>query len=435
MKLKISNTQFYKRHNYEIQKYLNYSNVLHIINLNSKDKITEDISNKIYVDPQNIFKDNNLSDTQKFNVIILTDVLESTNDLGDLFLELNNLLLPGGKLIISSINTKWILLVKLLEFLKIKQNSNKLSYIHINKISTIAKISNFEFIRSYTRQFLPFSFFYLGNLINKVFETLFFYLNIGIKTYVILRKVEEVESKKTKTIIIPAKNEEGNLLELFNRIPNKEDFEIIFSCGISNDRTIEVCKQIIHKNENLDIKFHLQSKKGKANAVWESINKTQGELIAILDSDLSVDPEIIPSFFEVLEKNQADFVNGSRLVYEMEKGSMRFINLIGNRVFQNLISLMIKQAITDTLCGTKVFKRELLKNIDWWRENFNLFDPFGDFDLLFTAAFFSEKIVEIPVHYKARTYGVTQISRFRDGFKLIKYFSKSFFAFNSSTIR
>ena len=119
----------------------------------------------------------------------------------------------------------------------------------------------------------------------------------------------------------------------------------------------------------------------------------------------------------------------------MEKGSMRFINLIGNRVFQNLISLMIKQAITDTLCGTKVFKRELLKNIDWWRKNYNLLDPFGDFDLLFTAAFFSEKIVEIPVHYKARTYGVTQISRFRDGFKLIKYFSKSFFAFNSSTIR
>ena len=138
------------------------------------------------------------------------------------------------------------------------------------------------------------------------------------------------------------------------------------------------------------------------------------------------------NFFEIIDNNYGDFVNGTRLIYQMEKGAMRLINLIGNRLFQNIVSIIAKRQLTDSLCGTKVFKKDLIMKLNWWQKTNKLHDPFGDFDLIFTAAYFSEKIIELPIHYKSRTYGKTQISRFRDGYKLIKYLFKSFFIFSSS---
>ena len=160
--------------------------------------------------------------------------------------------------------------------------------------------------------------------------------------------------------------------------------------------------------------------------------RKKGEVIAILDADISVEPETLSQFFEIIDNNYADFVNGSRLIYEMEEGAMRSINKFGNRLFQFLISQVTKTHLTDSLCGTKVFKRELIEKIFWWQKTFNLNDPFGDFDMIFTASYTGQKVAEYPVKYKARTYGKTQISRFKDGYKLIKYFLKSFVVFNTS---
>ena len=141
---------------------------------------------------------------------------------------------------------------------------------------------------------------------------------------------------------------------------------------------------------------------------------------------MSVDPEKLTDFFDVIELNRADFVNGTRLIYPMEKGSMRLLNNFGNRTFQLLISLIVNLPLTDSLCGTKVFKRSLIEKIKHWQNTLKIEDPFCDFDLLFSAAYSGEKILEVPIHYRARTYGKTQISRFKDGFKLIKYLIKSF---------
>ena len=166
--------------------------------------------------------------------------------------------------------------------------------------------------------------------------------------------------------------------------------------------------------------------------MWEAAEVSKGDVLAILDSDISVDPEELEHFFEIIEKNFADFVNGTRLIYEMEKGSMRFINKIGNRFFQYFIGKIINEPITDSLCGTKVFKKNLIKNINWWQQTYRMHDPFGDFDLLFAASYSGAKILEYPIHYRARKYGVTQISRFKDGFKLIRYLIKSFIVINTS---
>ena len=432
MVLKSMNKEFYRRHNSELERYLFSTSSLHIINKNSKTKIDENYSEKLYFDTSSDIDSQIKNIDKKFDVIVVTDVLEIYDDIY-LFLEkLNHLLEDNGKLILSSINTRWGNFIKIAELLGLKSKTDNFSYIHLNKIEKISNGAGFDLVETITRQFFPYKFIYIGNIINKILELLLFYFKLGVKTYIVLRKISIKEKHLSKTIIIPAKNEEGNLEELVSRIPKFENCEIIFSIGKSSDSTLEVAKNIKVKNTDFNIKLIEQSKNGKANAVWEAITLSSGDVLAILDSDISVDPETLTDFFKIIESNSADFVNGTRLVYEMEKGSMRMINKFGNRLFQFLIGKIINEDLTDSLCGTKVFKKDLIKKIFWWQDNFNLKDPFGDFDLIFAASYTGQKILEYPIHYRTRKYGTTQISRFRDGFKLVKYLSKSFIVFNSS---
>ena len=434
MNFNISNKEFYSRHNSELERYLNGEKSLHLINIKSKRKIFEKNSKKIYLNLEKDYLKVLNEINEKYTTIVLTDIVELTQNLYEVFKIIENILLPNGKLVISSLNTKWGLILKLLEYFNFKDRNHNYSYIHIKKIQNITSSFGFEYIKSNTRQFIPFKFFGFGNILNNILEIILYKFNFGIKTYFVFRKQHQNRSNFSRCILIPAKNEEGNLNSLFNRIPNKEITQFIFSIGKSEDNTLEKANEIKNLNSSLDIKVFEQSKTGKANAVWESLQYVSADVIAILDADISVDPETLDEFFEIIENNNSDFVNGTRLVYEMEKSAMRYINKKGNVFFQFIVSLIIGKKLTDSLCGTKVFKRQLLEKIIWWQNKFNLKDPFGDFDLIFTAAITGQKITEYPVHYKSRTYGTTQIKRFRDGFKLLIYLFRSFLIFNSTKL-
>ena len=429
--MKISNKTFYKRHSLELRRFLVLENSLHIINENSKSKIEDDISHKIYLNPEKLdYKQIKFS--KKYDTIIFTDILESGTDIYKLLQLAKENLSTSGKLIVTSLNTKYIHVSNLLESLNLKNKNIKQSYVASKKISNIASGVGFEYINTISKQIIPFRLFGLGTILNITLELLFFRFMLGVRTYTIFRNNESIKIEKSKSIIIPAKNEEGNLPELVKRIPKFNNCEIIIVCGDSTDSTLITSENIKKEYQDFNISVLEQTGKGKANAVWEAVRETTGEVIAILDADISVEPETLEQFFEIIDNNYADFVNGSRLIYQMEANAMRRINKFGNRLFQFLISQVTRTHLTDSLCGTKVFKRELIEKIFWWQETFGLKDPFGDFDLIFSASFTGQKISEYPINYKARTYGKTQISRFRDGLKLIRYFLKSFIVFNSS---
>jgi len=430
MKIKIPNKTFYQRHSREVLRFTNNEDSLHIINIKSKDKIYGDTSEKIYLDFDN--KEIDLNTSKKYDVIVLTDIVEVHTDIFFLLSKLSQILNPTGKLIITSFNSKYKIIIKILELLRLKDANIKYSYIQNKKIRNITSGLGYDYLSSYTKQILPFKLLGLGSFVNGVLEATLSFLSIGIKTYSVFRVQNSDVKKHTKAIIIPAKNEEGNLKNIINRIPKNEKYEIIIPCSESKDNTVSVAKNISEQEKYFTIKTFTQTGKGKANAVWEAMEKIDSEVVAILDADISVDPETIPVFFEIIDKNNADFVNGTRLIYEMERGSMRYLNHLGNRVFQYFVGKIISQPLTDSLCGTKVFKRDLYKKIIWWQHNSSALDPFGDFDLIFTAAFTGQKIIEYPIHYRTRTYGKTQISRFRDGYKLIKYLFKSFKVFKTS---
>ncbi len=433
---RLSSKYYYLRHENEIKRFLSKnSNWVHIINKdNSFKNFTESKENLLLVDLDlNLNEQFRNIEEQRYDLIVITDIFEVTDDIYELLNSLNKLLTNSGKILINSINTKWNFFLLLFEFFKIKKISRPRSYIHLKKIYSISESSGFEIVRSYTRQIFPFKLFGIGNFLNDFLEILLFKLNLGVNNYLLLSKIEKEKKTYSKTIIVPAKNEELNLEPIINRIPIfSSDYEIILICSKSIDKTVETAYLLQKKYKDLPIKVIEQKSKGKGPGVLEAIEISNHELITILVSDLSVDPETLPMFFEIIEKGRADFVNGTRFVYKMEDGAMRKLNSVGNLFFQYIISIVISNKLTDSLCGTKVFKKELIGHMSEWNNGLFIKDPFGDFDFIFSAAYSGNKILEYPVHYKARVYGTTQISRFSDGIKLLFYFLNSLIVFNSS---
>ncbi len=278
MYLKLSNKTFYKRHNSELDRYIEYRNSLHIINLKSKNKITNKATKTIYID----FENENFKEIaeleDKFEVVVLTDIFEVTDDVIGLLKHISNKLLPNGKLLLSSINQKYFLLSRTLEKLSFKDSNNNFSYVNNQKISRIVTSQGFEYVKTSSKQIFPFKLLNIGNLINTILESIFYFLNIGIKTYSLFRLVESDNNNiiKSKSIIIPAKNEEGNLKNLLKRIPKDKKYELIIACGESQDGTLKVANEIANTNTDFNIQVIEQSGTGKANAVWEAAERANG---------------------------------------------------------------------------------------------------------------------------------------------------------------
>ena len=196
--------------------------------------------------------------------------------------------------------------------------------------------------------------------------------------------------------------------------------EIIFVEGHSTDGTWEEVERVKRLYSDLDIQSIRQPGEGKGDAVRAAFERAKGDVLMILDADLTVPPEDLPKFFEAIATGRGEFINGSRLIYGMEDQAMRFLNYLANHVFASVFTYLMNQKLTDTLCGTKVLKRIDYERISANREYFGDFDPFGDFDLIFGANKLNLKVIEVPIRYANREYGTTQISRFRHGLLLLK---------------
>lgn len=431
--LKLNSSTFYKNHSLELKKFLNSNyETLHIID---GDENLESLFNESTIlfakNKSNLFE--NTKSNKSYDQLIMTNFIENSQDFLKNFIEYEKILKTENKLIISAINSKWNFMVTLLSKLKIIKSERPKNYITKKTVENTFKGLDYTLTKSYTRQIFPFKFFYLGTLFNIFLEILFFRFNLGLKSYFIFVKNQDSQNNiKSKTLIIPAKNEAGNLEELIERINLENKTQIIFVIAESKDDTFNVANNIAKSNKKYDFTVLEQKSNGKKNAVNEALPFAKNNLVAILDSDISVDPEELVNFFEIIEKNLADFVNGTRLIYSMESGAMRLLNNFGNRVFQKFVSFVIKENITDTLCGTKVFKKELIHNILEWDKSLKFKDPFGDFNFIFAASTIGERIVDYPIHYRSRTYGSPQISRFRDGYKLFLNFLNSIVKLNAS---
>lgn len=236
----------------------------------------------------------------------------------------------------------------------------------------------------------------------------------------------QLHQEHSVSIVIPCRNERGTIEHAVKRLPQFGTFqELIFVDGNSHDQTFEEIQRIQNCYPEKKIFALRQTGRGKANAVREGLRIASGDIVMILDSDLTTPPEEMTKFYQLLISKQAEFVNGSRLIYPMEKGAMQFLNLVANYSFALGFSWLARQRMQDTLCGTKVLWKRDYEKIIFLRDQMGIYDPFGDFDLILGAIQLSLKIMDMPVHYKNRMYGSTQIRRFYNGYQLLKIFLQS----------
>jgi len=283
-------------------------------------------------------------------------------------------------------------------------------------------LADFETVKREWRQLVPRSLFGFGSFINRFIGTLPLIRRLALRNYLVARPVRDVKLRQVSTtVLIPCRNERGNIENAVKRLPDFcEDLEILFVEGNSQDGTLDEIHRVIEAYPDKDIKVLVQDGKGKGDAVRKGFEHARGDILMILDADLTVPPEDLTKFYKAITSGKAEYINGTRLVYPMDDQAMRFLNFWANRTFSVLFTWLLNQRLTDTLCGTKVLTKKNYEKIVANRSYFGDFDPFGDFDLIFGAAKLNLKMVEVPIRYAAREYGETQISRFRHGWLLLK---------------
>ncbi|MGH2670853.1 MAG: glycosyltransferase family 2 protein, partial [bacterium] len=294
-------------------------------------------------------------------------------------------------------------------------------------VRNLLQLSGFEVLTSTARVLTPKRIPLLTLFLNGFLANLWPFNHLCLTYWVVARPAPEHVDDPAVTVVCPCRNEEGHIAALVDRLPEfGSQLELVFVEGHSTDDTRgEIVRQIA-AHPNRDLRLVEQQGRGKGDAVRAGFSAAKHDVLMILDGDLSVAPEELPKFYRAVVEGRADLVNGSRLVYDVEPGAMRFINMLGNRVFSRLFESITGQHVKDTLCGTKVLRRDDYERIAQGRSYFGDFDPFGDFDLLFGSARLGFKILDLPVRYQPRIYGETNISRWRHGLLL---FRMTFFAF------
>jgi SAM-dependent methyltransferase len=357
-----------------------------------------------------------------FDYIIIADTIGMFEDIDSTLRLVHDLCGPATRLIVSYYSHVWEPALKFAELLGLRRKQPRINFISTADFLNLMDLSDLEVITHEQRQFLPFRLFGIGTFINRYIAPLPGIRQLCLRTYIIGRPVLKLDRKLSASILVPCRNEKGNIENAILRMPRFGTHqEILFVEGNSRDGTFEECERVRDAyRDSWDIKVLKQDGKGKGDAVRKGFSAATCDVLMILDADLTMPPEALPKFHTILETGKAEFVNGTRLIYPMEQEAMRPLNLIANRCFAYLFSYLVNTRMTDTLCGTKVLLRKDYEVLARERSYFGDFDPFGDFDLIFGAAKQNLKIIETPIHYKARTFGETQISRFRDGWLLLK---------------
>ena len=357
-----------------------------------------------------------------FDFIVLSDTVGSLDDVQATLSNLHRLCHAQTRVVISYYNRLWAPVLRVGQRLGLQMPQREQNWLSGRDIANILTLADYDVVRLDSRQLLPRKAFGLGRLVNRYIGTLPGVRSAALRSYVVARSLDaRLSDSPSASVIVPCRNEAGNVAAAVERTPRFcDDLEFIFVEGHSSDDTFDEVERVIETHPEIDIKLARQDGIGKGDAVRKGFALARGDVLMILDADLTTPPEDLPKFYSAVAAGRGELVMGSRLVYPMEEDAMRTLNTAGNKFFSLVFTWLLNQRITDTLCGTKVLTRRDYDRISAGRGYFGEFDPFGDFDLIFGAAKQNLKIVEVPVRYRARTYGSTQISRFRHGLLLLR---------------
>jgi SAM-dependent methyltransferase len=361
---------------------------------------------------------------ETFDYVILSNLVGHLPDVQHSLEEIKKVCRADTRIIITYYNQLWQPILALADRVGLHTPEPPANWLAPADLENLLVLTDFEPIRSGLKCPVPVGIPLVSTFLNRTLSVIPGIRLLGLITYVIARPAGILLSPEPSvTVVIPCRNEKGNIEDAVRRTPNMgAHTEILFVDGNSTDGTAEEIERVIEASgKDHDIRLmHQGTGVGKGDAVRKGFAAAKGDVLMILDADLTVPPEDLPKFFHALVTSRGEFINGTRLVYPMEKEAMRFLNYLGNRFFSSAFTWIVGQRFRDTLCGTKVLTRRHYEMIAAGRSYFGDFDPFGDFDLIFGAAKLNLKIIEVPIRYRERTYGRTNISRFRHGLLLLR---------------
>lgn len=361
------------------------------------------------------------SSGEPFDYILLSDLVNDLEDVQRVLARLQSLAHARTRLVLNFFNYLWQPVLKAAEAAGAKAPTLPQNWLSRADMENLLLLSGWDLIKRDTRILWPARTPIWERLLNRWVAPLVPHLCLTIVLVARPQRQLPLARDYRCSVVIPARNESGNIEAAVRRTPQMGlGTEIIFVEGHSSDDTWREIERVAKAYPDRSIRALKQSGRGKGNAVREGFAVARGELLFILDADLTVPPEELPKFYETARSGIGEFINGVRLVYPMEQQAMRFLNMVANKVFGLSFSWLLGQPIKDTLCGTKVLLRSDYESIAASRAYFGEFDPFGDFDLLFGAAKLNLRIVDMPVRYRARTYGETNIQRWRHGWLLLR---------------
>ena len=354
-------------------------------------------------------------------VIISSACLATVPDVGMLLENTVRASSPGTRIIIEYSQVFWLPLVYCAQMVGLKRRLTPLYSYTSADIQHFIALAGGEVVEEKRELLLPVFIPFVSALINYTLARVPVISALCYKRFYIVRPRSTIKKEYSVSVIIPCKNEAGNIYPALQRCPSMGlSTELIFVDGHSRDNSAEVFTKLPTEYEGKKVSWFTQSGKGKKNAVEEGFARATGDILIILDGDITVEPEEMSKFYDAIANNAGECINGSRLVYPMERGAMPPLNWLVNYAFGVLGSYIIGQRVKDTLCGTKVVHRTSYQKMLASQKFFGDFDPFGDFDILCGAAYHHMKIVDIPVHYKSRRYGTSQISYFSNGVLLLR---------------
>jgi SAM-dependent methyltransferase len=378
--------------------------------------------NFIAADPQELKLED--SGSQVFDYVLICNSIGEWQDIQRVLERIYPYTNEQTRIVITYYNYLWEWVLRLGSHLGLRRPQKYHNWLPLEDIANLLNLANFDVIRSDSFVLFPKKIWLVSAFFNYIVSLLpGFRLGNLINLLVARRRpADKADKDLSISVIVPCRNERGNIEDAVKRIPDMgSKTEIIFVDGSSTDGTVDEIENQIKKNPQRDIRLiHQGSGRGKGDAVRKGFAAATGDVLVIQDADLTAPPEDLPKFFAALRDGKGEYINGSRLVYPMEHQAMRFLNLIANKFFGMLFTWLLGQRFRDTLCGTKMIRKRDYEIIAANRSYFGEFDPFGDFDLIFGAVKQNLKVVEVPVRYKARTYGETNISRFRHGLLLFR---------------
>jgi SAM-dependent methyltransferase len=370
----------------------------------------------------------NFNPRDEFDYVLMANTVSYLDDIQKSFNSIKKACRDSSRLVMTFHNPAWEPILTFATLIGQRMPVSDLNWLSFQDIQNLLQLTGFEVIYKGKRLLLPKQVPLISSLINRFLTPLPFLNQLCLCEYIIARprpqatdipiKIEQA----TCSIIIPARNEAGNIEDCITRMPKLgRHTEIIFIEGHSEDDTWSEIQRVQEKYQGQwDIKIAQQSGKGKGDAVRQAFNMATGDVLIILDSDLTVKPEDLVYFFEAIASGYCEFANGCRLIYPINSVTMPWLNRMANGFFAWLLSYLLNTKIKDSLCGTKAISKENYQRLAKNRSYFGDFDPFGDFDLLFGSAKLGLKISDIPVRYMPRTYGSSNIQHFKEGLVLLK---------------